>query len=165
MEVGRRHRRIILCGKAASGKDYLKRKWQQRGFSCLPSYTTRPKRDGEEEGVDYHFMDTITFEKLMQDDFFYETVTFNGWSYGTSKDQFHKTSDLFIMTPSGLAKVKPQDRQNSLVIYLDIPFLTRKSRLLLRNDNHDSAFKRLQADEEEFKDFQDFDLRLSNADF
>ena len=38
--------RIILCGKAASGKDHLRKILEGRGYRYGVSYTTRPPRDG-----------------------------------------------------------------------------------------------------------------------
>jgi guanylate kinase len=37
-------KRIILCGRAASGKDYLRKLLQEDGFKYQISYTTRPPR-------------------------------------------------------------------------------------------------------------------------
>jgi hypothetical protein len=49
--------RIILCGKAASGKDHLRKILEGRGFKYGVSYTTRPPRQGEIDGKDYLFVD------------------------------------------------------------------------------------------------------------
>ena len=50
------------------------------------SHTTRPKRDGEIEGVDYHFVDSVTFDSMVVDDAFLEYATVFGNCYGTSKN-------------------------------------------------------------------------------
>ena len=51
----RNHKRIILVGKAASGKDHLRKKFESRGFKYAVTYTTRPPREGEIDGKDYLF--------------------------------------------------------------------------------------------------------------
>ncbi len=52
----RNHKRIILVGKAASGKDHLRRKYESRGFKYAVTYTTRPPIEGEVNGKDYFFI-------------------------------------------------------------------------------------------------------------
>jgi len=49
------------------------------------SHTTRPRRAGETEGVDYHFVDVLTFEHMMEENLFLECAkVFDHW-YGTSR--------------------------------------------------------------------------------
>ena len=45
--------KIILVGKAAAGKDHMRKILQGRGFDYGVSYTTRPRRPGEIDGEDY----------------------------------------------------------------------------------------------------------------
>lgn len=157
--------RIVLCGKAASGKDHMRKVLGSRGFRYGVSYTTRPPREGEVNGQDYHFISVDEFEALLEDGYWYEWVEFNGWYYGTSRDQFHKDCDLFIMTPTGVSKIHPEDRLNTTIIYLDIDLETRKSRLTQRDMPGDSMERRIMADEADFKQFTDFDIRITNTDF
>jgi len=156
-------KRIILIGKAGSGKDFFAKKFIEKGFKYATSYTTRPPRTGEVHGTDYVFTSREKFEKLIKMDFWYEHVSFNGWNYGTSKIQFRE-ADIFIMTPSGIAKLKEEDRKESLIMYLDIPYSIREQRLKLRSDA-DKVDRRLEADEKDFASFTDFDVRITNPDF
>ena len=156
--------RLILCGKAASGKDHLRKILEGRGFRYAVSYTTRPPRDGEVDGKDYFFIDEFEFKNLIEQNFFYEHVSFNGWLYGTSKEQWYDTDDIFIMTPGGINKIKTADRKHSFIIYIDIPIDIRRERLQLRNDA-DSAERRIQADERDFENFTDFDIRITDHNF
>ena len=58
---------IYLMGKSSSGKDTVYRKILQSkkfNLSKMVPYTTRPIREGEQEGVEYHFTDVETLEKL-----------------------------------------------------------------------------------------------------
>jgi len=52
-----------------------------------------------------------------------------------------------------------------MVIYLDPPRLTRVQRLEYRNDPNDSIVRRMNTDDEQFKDFRDYDLKVRNEDF
>ena len=93
--------RIVLCGKAASGKDHMRRIYEAKGFVYAVSYTSRPPRPTETDGKDYHFLSREEFERRAAAGFFYEYVEFNGWLYGTSVEQWNSPFGLYIMTPSG----------------------------------------------------------------
>ena len=155
--------RIIIVGKGGSGKDYLRKNLEMMGFKYCTSHTTRPPRDGEVNGVDYFFISDSDAESLILDDSFYEFVTFNNWIYGTSKTEFY-SSQLFIMTPSGLGKLLPEDRAESFVVYLDIEEDVRRDRLMQRNDA-DNVERRLGADHKDFEGFKDYDLKITNPTF
>jgi guanylate kinase len=157
--------RIILCGKAASGKDHLRKILEGRGFKYGVSYTTRPPRPGEIDGKDYFFLEECEFKDLIEQGFFYEYVTFNGWFYGTSKEQWYTTDDVFIMTPTGISKLHAADKKSSFVIYIDIPTEIRRERLKQRNDNNDSIERRLEADDKDFIGFTDFDIKITDHNF
>lgn len=160
----RNHKRIILVGKAASGKDHLRKKFESRGFKYAVSYTTRPPREGEVDGKDYFFITDEEANKMVESNMFYEYVYFNGWLYGTTVEQFY-TDDLFIMTPEGISHIKPEDRVNSFIIYTDIEMSMRMTRLANRNMPGDSMDRRIKADEVDFAEFNDYDLRITNSDF
>ena len=160
----RSHKRIILVGKAASGKDHLRKKFESRGFKYAVSFTTRPPREGEIHGKDYIFISDDEAKVLIESGFFYEYVIFNGWVYGTSVSQFHN-DDLFIMTPAGISHIKPEDRANSFIIYTDIDVETRMTRLSKRDMPGDSIERRINADELDFTGFNDYDLKITNPDF
>ena len=163
MELNKNHKRIILVGRAASGKDFARKKLQNRGYTYGISYTSRPPRSTETDGIDYHFLSKEVFEEMIEKDMFYEYVPFNGWYYGTSKGQFY-TEDVFIMTPHGISLIDPEDRKNCFIMYFDIPLEVRKERLMLRNDA-DKVERRLEADERDFANFTDFDIRITNESF
>ena len=156
--------RIILVGKAASGKDHLRKRFENRGFKYAVSYTTRPPRPGEINGVDYLFISEEKFVDMIEKGEWYEWVSFNGWKYGTSRKQFDE-DDLFIMTPGGIAHIKEDDRRKSFIIYLDVSQERRKARLEQRIMPGDSVERRIIADEEDFKDFNNYDIRITNDDF
>ena len=157
-------KRLIIVGKGGSGKDHLRKKLEEVGFKYCVSHTTRPPREGEENGKDYHFISIDEATKhYIETNMFYEYVVFNDWIYGTSIEEFH-SSNLFIMTPSGLSSMKPEDRFESFVVYLDIDESVRRERLSQRNDA-DKLERRLNADYLDFKDFTDFDERIEDPYF
>lgn len=157
-------KRLIIVGKGGSGKDHMRKMFQDEGFRYCISHTTRPPRKDETNGVDYFFisLDGAIHDFILKDEF-YEYVIFNEWLYGTSKAQFQR-SNLFIMTPSGIEKMKKEDRAESLIVYLDIDEPIRRHRLSMRRDA-DDVERRLKADESDFKDFTNFDERITDPFF
>ena len=103
---------------------------------------------------------------LIEQDFWNEYVTVNNWYYGTSNNQVYSNEDsVLIMTPHGLSLINNRIRKDTLVIYLDIDENTRTERLIYRNQKTDIIERRLIADYNDFKDFTDFDIRITNGDF
>lgn len=156
--------RIILVGAGGSGKDTARKRFEEKGYGYAVSYTTRPPREGEVNGKDYYFINWIEAKLMIDEDQFYEYVMFNGWLYGTTKHQM-QNCDLFIMTPTGLSHVKPEDRANSLVIYFDIAEEVRRERLSARNMPGDTLDRRIEADKKDFENFNNFDIRITNPNF
>lgn len=156
-------RRIIIAGKGGSGKDYLVKLLKEKELIYSVSHTSRPPREGEFNGVDYYFVTYDQALNMANSGDFYEYVEFNGWFYGTSLDEFYR-ANLFIMTPSGIEKLKPEDREKSLIIFIDIDEDILRERLALRNDA-DKAERRIEADREDFKNFSDFDCIITNQNF
>ena len=76
---------VALFGPAGSGKDYLLNKimktiWGKTHLNKIISCTTRPPREGEMDGVNYHFLSAADFfdkNKLI------EFTKFRNWYYGT----------------------------------------------------------------------------------
>ena len=157
--------KIILIGKAAAGKDHMRKILQGRGFQYGVSYTTRPKRPHEIDGEDYFFLTATEFEDMKFQNKWYEYVQFNGWCYGTTNKQFHETCNLFIMTPEGSRYINPVDRKKCTIIYLDINHEIRLRRLIARNDDNDKIERRMEADEKDFKDFNNYDILINNPNF
>jgi guanylate kinase len=151
------YKRIILCGKMASGKDYMRSKLVEGGFTKDVSYTTRPMRKGEQDGVDYIYIDNKTFEDMIANNEFYEYTNFCGWYYGTTLESW-SNSHIFIFDAHGLKKVPESDLKESFVIYFDVPLDIRLERLKTRDMGYDTAERRLASD---FLDFQNIYHNLS----
>lgn len=156
--------KIILVGKAASGKDFLKSKMERKGFRTGVSHTTRPARPGEVDGVDYHFIDDVKFIEMIGQEQFIEYMEFNGWFYGQTEEDFN-ASDIMIMSKDGLDMLPKVYRDQCIVIYLDVPMTERLKRLSSRDDKNDSIERRITTDEAQFRGFTDYEIRITNPDF
>ena len=156
--------KLILVGKAASGKDYLKHKLKSKKFKIGVSHTTRPPRENEKDGVDYNFVSEYEFTEMIGQEKFIEYMEFNGWYYGQTEADFNG-ADVMIMSKDGLDMLPDQYRDQCLVMYLDVDRMTRIERLNYRNDMNDTIMRRMNTDDEQFKEFKDYEIRVTNADF
>lgn len=143
---------IILVGKSGSGKDTLAAELTNR--YRLPrnvTYTTRPMRKGEVDGVHYHFISPKTFVRYEKQGFFAETATyqatFGTCQYASSRDSYQQPS-VTILTPSGirsvLASLPPE--KAPIVVYLKADEALLQKRLEARGDKVDEIERRLAAD-------------------
>ena len=156
--------KLILVGKAAAGKDFLKNRLIAKNFKPGISCTTRLPRKNEVDGVDYHFMTEDQFKETIESGEMLEFMIFNNWYYGLTKEEFEQ-ADVMIMSKDGLDVLPKEYRDKCMVIYLDPPRITRIERLEYRNDVNDSIMRRMTTDDEQFKNFRDYDLRVRNEDF
>ena len=157
--------KVILVGKAAAGKDHMRKILSGRGFQYGISYTTRPPREGEIDGKDYFFLTYENFKRKINQGYWYEWIEFNGWYYGTSQRQFTTSCNLFIMTPKGIGHIDPVDRKECTIIYLNVDEKIRRKRLEAREMPGDSIDRRMDADNKDFENFTDFDLEINNSNF
>ena len=58
---------VVLSGPSGVGKDATIQRMKERGYSCyfVVTATTRARRPGEIDGVDYHFVSQATFTDLI----------------------------------------------------------------------------------------------------
>lgn len=87
---------VVLTGPSCSGKSYLERALQMKGFGRAISHTTRAPRKGEVDGVDYHFTKRDDLQKMFEDGQLVEMVKFNDQLYG-----MHIASLRRAMEPTG----------------------------------------------------------------
>ena len=81
-------RPLVLCGPSGVGKSTIVAKITKEfpnAFGFSVSHTTRQPREGEVDGVSYHYVDTESMQKSIDNDEFIETAVFSGNMYGTSK--------------------------------------------------------------------------------
>ena len=156
--------KIAIVGAAATGKDYLRKRMMDKGFVYGVSCTTRKPREGEIHGKDYYFLTTHEFDSLIEKNQFAEWQEFNGWKYGLTKTEFERCS-VMILNAEAVTMLEPAYRDRLFVIYLDIPEGIRRERLGERNDKNDSTDRRILADNEQFRNFLDFDCKITNENF
>lgn len=79
---------VVLSGFSGAGKGTIMKnllKIHGDKYALSISATTRPIRQGEEDGREYFFKTREEFDRMVENDEFLEHATFNGNSYGTMK--------------------------------------------------------------------------------
>ncbi len=161
---------IILSSPSGVGKTTLTKKIQQkyRSFKISVSYTTRPPRSNEVDGVDYHFVSKDDFEKLMSENKFYEYAKIFENYYGTLKqsvDQTLLTNDiLFDIDWQGTKQLSKFNNLNLIKIYLITDNKEElKKRLIKRNQNtQEEIEKRFKSFDNDIKNWKDYDYVIIN---
>jgi guanylate kinase len=163
-----KNEKIILVGKSGSGKDFLLRGLVKMGLKYQPKITTRPIRKSEKQGVEYIFESNEIFENLLKSNQIktHQHFLINDcdWFYAITNENFDN-HQLFIMTPHEISCLTEEARKQCFVVYLDICEEVRRKRINRRNDNNDSVNRRIEADNQDFLGFSDYDLRITDPDF
>jgi guanylate kinase len=171
-----KNEKVIILGKSGSGKDFLMRKLTEKGLKACVKWTTRPPRKYEIDEVTYKFVDENSFQSGIKNNNFivYQSFVVTPqdseitltWYYGITKDEF-QNSQVFIMTPGEykLLNFEEINRDELFVVYLDIDRDIRERRLHIREDKNDSIKRRLDADDIDFEDFKDYDLKVRDPEF
>ncbi len=144
-----------IVGKTASGKTTLVDQLvKEYGYSKVVTYTTRPMRNGEVDGRDYHFVSDEDFSKMKENGEFLETTSYNTkfgrWSYGSKPEDYEGLDKVVILNPDGLKALK-NSSVKCFVVYLSAKDETIRYRLDKRGDAKEEAERRIAADNEDFK--------------
>lgn len=156
--------KIAIVGKAASGKDFLKKKLISRGIRFGVSSTTRPPREGEVHRVDYNFMNGDQFIRHIAFGTMLLHQEFNGHYYGITQPEFD-SCDAMILNVDVLKTMPSEMREKLFVIYLDIDDSIRIERMQARGFSTEDIIRRVKADQEQYEGFENYDLRITNDKF
>lgn len=143
---------LVVIGPSASGKTQIvKILIEQYNMKKLVTYTSRPMRQGEVEGRDYHFIDVDEFKKRIQEDFFLEYVNYNGNYYGTSHSDLTKDK-VVILEKQGLMHYVNVARDTVKIVFLVCSKPILRIRMQNRGDSIEAITKRLNGDDDVFND-------------
>ena len=157
-----------LMGKSSSGKDTIYKKLLEKTgdrFKTIVSYTTRPIRDGETDGVEYHFVTVPEFERMNDNGKVIEHRCYHtihgDWYYFTANDgqiDLCAGDFLLIMTPEGVKNLKKHFGDEVVVpLYIEVETGLRLTRAIERekrqaNPKYAELCRRFLADEEDFSE-------------
>ncbi|MFM1961521.1 MAG: hypothetical protein RLZZ172_366 [Bacteroidota bacterium] len=136
------------------------------------SATTRTKRSGEQDGVDYFFINIADFKHIIDTDGFIEwEMVYEGMYYGTTRAEMERIwemnkTPLLDIDVYGAIKVKNLFGENALSIFIAPPSIeVLKERLTTRGtDTSDTINKRINKAAEEISQKIHFDHIVLNDD-
>ncbi len=142
---------IVLAGASASGKTEVAKLLNKKyGITKIVTTTTREKRNGEVDGVDYFFVSKEKFEKMIQEGMFVEYTLYNGQLYGSTKDQI-ANDKCVVIDPAGLRAYINLHDKNIVTFYLEADEKTRHKRMVARGDDPLKIESRIANDRIAFK--------------
>ena len=142
---------IVLAGASASGKTEVAKVLAAKyGITKIVTTTTRDKRTGEVDGVDYFFVTKKKFERMIIEDKFVEYTLYNGQMYGSTKDQI-ANDKCVVIDPAGLRSYIALNNKNIVTFYLEADEETRHRRMILRGDDTEKIKSRIENDRIAFR--------------
>lgn len=173
-EYGFKRRGVLLVISAPSGggKSVVLRRLLERheGISYSVSVTSRPPRQGEVDGVDYHFVSREEFESLIAKDVFYEYAEVHGNLYGTREDTVQQALDqgldiVLDIDVQGGMDVKWRQSDAVLVFLMPPSIEVLEARLRGRgSDAEDQILLRLENARKEIAYWRHYDYVITNDD-
>ena len=142
---------IVLAGASASGKTEVAKVLAAKyGITKIVTTTTRDKRTGEVDGVDYFFVTKKKFERMIIEDKFVEYTLYNGQMYGSTKDQI-ANDKCVVIDPAGLRSYIALNNKDIVTFYLEADEETRHKRMILRGDDAEKIKSRIENDRIAFR--------------
>ncbi|MFZ5781046.1 MAG: guanylate kinase [Pseudomonadota bacterium] len=171
--IQRRGLMLVLSSPSGAGKTTLSRglldndSHIQLSISC----TTRPRRPGERDGVDYHFVDKATFRGMIERGDFLEYAEVFGNYYGTPRAPVDEVLNggrdmLFDIDWQGTQQLRDKGRADLATVFI-LPPSTRdlEKRLLTRaQDSKDIVAQRMAKAADEMSHWAEYDYVVVNSD-
>lgn len=165
------HKKLfVISGSSGVGKGTVIKGFLERNpdFSLSISYTTRAKREGEIDGVNYFFTSREEFENSIENGEFLEWAEFSGNLYGTKKEfvfkRLQENSHLILeIDTQGALQVKEKMPESVLIFiappsYQDLEFRLRNR----KTESEEAIEKRLELVKFEMENSQYFDYLIIN---
>lgn len=159
---------ICLMGRSSSGKDTIYKKLledKQISFKTIVPYTTRPVRDGEREGVEYHFTDEEGYQRLLAQGSVIEARAYNTcygiWRYFTVADEsirLEENSYILIGTLEAYSQIQKFYGADQVIpVMIELDDGVRLQRALDRekaqdHPRYEEMCRRFLADAEDFSE-------------
>ncbi len=175
---------FLLMGKSTSGKDTIYKyliQDEELGLKKIVPYTTRPMRDGEQDGAEYYFKNEQEYQQLKDAEKIIEERTYHTkygeWRYFTVDDgqiDLAKGDYLVIGTLESYCSFRDYFGQEIVApVLINVDTKIRLHRALDREDKqenpkYDEMCRRFLADEEDFSEDKIFEAgvtrRFNNND-
>ena len=161
---------VILSSPSGVGKTTITKKLQQKykSFTISVSHTTRSPRSNEVNGVDYNFISSDQFKRLISEGKFYEYAKIFENYYGTLKQNvdttIKKNDIIFDIDWQGTKQLSKFKNLNLLKIFLITDSKQElKKRLITRKQNSEQEIqKRFNSFDEDIKHWNDYEYIVIN---
>ena len=164
---------IVLSSPSGAGKTTISRMLLEADaeITMSVSATTRPKRPGETEKVDYHFVDDPEFDRLIDTGEFVEWAPVFGYRYGTPKlpvkDALREGRDiLFDIDWQGTQQLKAAMGEDLVSIFILPPSMAELERRLRSRgtDPEEVIAERMERAASEISHWPEYEYVLVNRD-
>ena len=165
---------LVLSGPSGAGKSSLIKKIEKEigDYYFSISTTTRDIREGETDGVEYHFVDEDEFKKDIENDYFLEYALVHDNYYGTSlKHVKEALADgklvLFDIDVQGNTAITNRLGDITTSVFITPPTLSElKNRLINRSTDANSVIeRRLKMAKKEIQRISEYDYLIINDNF
>lgn len=164
---------FIVSAPSGAGKTSLVRELIESldGIQVSVSHTTRARRDGEVDGVNYHFTDTATFETMIERGEFFEYAKVFDNYYGTSRQAAQTVLDagqdvILEIDWQGARQVREQMPEAVSIFILPPSRSELERRLASRGtDEHAIIARRMRDAISEMSHYDEYDYLVVNDDF
>ena len=163
----------VISAASGAGKTSLVSALLQRvaDIEVSVSHTTRAPREGEVDGVNYHFVDTAKFEEMVEAAEFFEHATVFGNMYGTSQQHVERQllsgKDVILEIDWQGARQIRQLIPDCSTIYIVPPSTSAlRERLTSRGQDDDDVINgRMREAVSEMSHYVEFDYLVINDEF
>ena len=160
---------FVITGPSGCGKSTLAGRVLEEldNIDFSVSYTTRKKRNSEEEGKDYYFVSEGEFKRMIEDMKLAEWAVVHGNYYGTSKRELEKKATkgdiLLDIDVQGAHQIKEKFKKTVFIFIMPPLYLELKKRLKKRGEESpESINERLDVAKKEIRHYHHFDYIIIN---
>jgi guanylate kinase len=174
VEIRRRGLMLVLSSPSGAGKTTISRRLLavEPGLVMSVSATTRSKRPSERDGIDYHFVDAPTFERMIKQGEFLEHAQVFDHHYGTPRTPVENALTagqdvLFDIDWQGTQQLAESARSDLVSVFILPPSIQAlEERLKARaQDSADVVAKRMAKAADEMSHWREYDYIIVNDDF
>lgn len=172
-DIQRRGLMCVLSSPSGAGKTTIARRLikDDVNLRMSVSHTTRKRRPGETEGIDYHFVDKTHFNASIDDGEFLEWAKVFEHYYGTPKAPVERALSvgrdiLFDIDWQGTQQLGQMARGDLVTIFLLPPSWGELERRLIQRaqDNHETVQFRMERANDEISHWAEYDYVIINDD-